>query len=389
MTMPEIPPFAGLTAAELRDRGSLKWAAFPDTVPAWVAETDFTTAPEIVAALHAAVEGGVFGYMPPALPARMAQACADWLGTRFDWHVEPAGIRPLADVLSAYEQAMTTLLPDGGAVIVPTPAYPPFLVVPQRLGIEVIEVPMIRSGDRWTMDLEGVDAAFRAGGRLLVHCDPHNPTGTVATADEHRAITAVVERHGGRVFFDAIHAPVVYSGSRHVPYAATSDAAAAHSVTAISAAKGWNLPGLKAAQLILTSEADLARWTEHGGHAEHGASTLGVVAATAAFGRSDAWMHEVTRYLEGNRDHLLARLAAELPAAGTVRPAGTYFAWLDLRAFGLGEAPGDTLRERAGVVLTDGVANGAGQVGWLRLNFATSRAILDDILDRMVGALAR
>ena len=54
-------------------------------------------------------------------------------------------------------------------------------------------------------------------------------------ADEMAQLTDLVDRRGGRVFADEIHAPLVYPGQRHIPYAATSEAAAGHTLTATSA----------------------------------------------------------------------------------------------------------------------------------------------------------
>jgi cystathionine beta-lyase len=386
--MIELDRFEAITADDLRRQGGLKWTTYPDTLAAWVAEMDFGVAPPIAQALHEAIDVTNFGYLPRSMRDSMATACSSWLDRDFGWTVPAEQIRPIADVLTAYEHALTSFAPaDRPAVIVPTPAYAPFLTMPRSQGRRVIEVPLIKEGDRYILDLDALDAAFGAGGGLLVLCDPHNPTGTVYTEAEHLAVAEVVARHGGRVFSDQIHAPIVYGDSKHVPYASVSETAAGHTLSAISAAKGWNLPGLKAAQLILSNEDDVLTWGRVGLHAEHGASNLGVIAATAAYSAGGQWIEGIRDYLLRNRDHLLGRLSEELPLVGTNRGQGTYFAWLDLRAFGLGSSPVDTVRERAAVTLTDGATCGEAGQGFLRLNYATPRPILDQIVDRLVVAL--
>ena len=158
----------------------------------------------------------------------------------------------------------------------------------------------------------------------------------------------MVDRHGGRVFSDEIHAPLVYPGHRHVPYARSRRSTAGHTVTAISASKAWNLPGLKCAQLVLSATTPTGRPGRGPPDCrEHGASTLGVVASTAAYEQGGPWLAEVLAYLDGNR-RLLARparraLPARLPAA-----EGTYLAWLDCRALGLGDHPAECFLEQAG-----------------------------------------
>ncbi|SDO20432.1 MalY/PatB family protein [Geodermatophilus sp. DSM 45219] len=379
--------FDGLTVEELRRRGGLKWSLFPGAIGSFVAEMDFGTAPAVTQALHAAVDGGALGYLPPALLAGMSEAYAAWSRDRYGWAVPPERVRPLADVLAGMAAAVEHFSRPGSPVILPTPAYMPFLTLPAVLGREVIEVPMARDGDRYGYDLDALDAAYRAGGHLLVLCNPHNPIGRVLEPAEMTAVAEVVDRHGGRVFSDEIHAPLVFPGSRHVPYASLDDVTAGHAVTATSASKAWNLPGLKCAQLVLSNSADAEVWSRVGLHAEHGASTLGVVANTAAYTGGAGWLDGVLGYLDGNR-RLLAELVAEhLPGVGYTPPEGTYLAWLDCRELGLAE-PGAFFLERAGVALIDGLLCGGAGSDHVRLNLATPRPVLAQAVEQMGAALA-
>ncbi|MGY1682338.1 MalY/PatB family protein [Geodermatophilus sp. SYSU D01176] len=379
--------FDHLTVEDLRAGGSLKWSLYPEAIGSFVAEMDFGTAPAVTAALHAAVDGAVFGYLPPALLQRMSEAYAAWSADRYGWTVPPERVRPLADVLAGLAAAIEHFSRPGSPVVLPTPAYMPFLTLPGVLGREVIEVPMARDGDRYVYDLDALDAAFRAGGHLMVLCNPHNPIGRVLEPAEMTAVAEVVDRHGGRVFSDEIHAPLVYPGHRHVPYASLGEVPAGHAVTATSASKAWNLPGLKCAQLVLSNDADAATWARVGLHPEHGASTLGVVANTAAYTGGAGWLDDVLAYLDANR-RLLADLVAEhLPGVRYTPPEGTYLAWLDCRQLGLAE-PGPFFLERAGVALTDGLLCGTSGRQYVRLNVATPQPVLTEVVGRMGAALA-
>ena len=153
-----------------------------------------------------------------------------------------------------------------------------------------------------------------------MHVNPHNPLGRVFSVEEQLALAEVVEDAGARVFSDEIHAPLVYPGAVHRPYASLSAATARHTVTATSASKAWNLPGLKAAQLILGNADDAAHWAEVGFLYGHGASTPGVLASTAAYDAGGPWLDGVLAYLDGNRRHLDELLAERLPA-GPLDPA--------------------------------------------------------------------
>ena len=190
-------------------------------------------------------------------------------------------------------------------------------------------------------------------------------------------LTDVVERHGGRVFADEIHGPLVYPGMRHIPYASTSEAAASHTLTATSASKAWNLPGLKCAQVILTNEPDRQRWEDMGFFASHGASNPGVVANIAAYRHGEAWLDEVLGYLDDSRRLLAGLLSRHLPQVRYRPPDGTYLAWLDCTAMDLPDSPGALVTDRARITVVDGPAFGMGGAGAFRFNFATPQPILD------------
>ncbi|MVA74905.1 aminotransferase class I/II-fold pyridoxal phosphate-dependent enzyme [Auraticoccus sp. F435] len=363
---------------------------------------DFGLAPVVREAVQQVTDAGLFGYLPPRLGAEMQQATADYYARHHGWEVPVEHVRPLPDVLAGLTAVMEHFARPG-AVVVLTPAYMPFLTLPGMAGREVVEVPMLRSsdpsgmlrssdpagtGDDWSLDLAAVDAAFAAGATMLVLCNPHNPIGKVYRAEELRALAEVVSRHDGFVFNDEIHAPLVFSGHRHVPYPTVSPEAAAHTVTATSASKSWNLPGLKCAQLIHSDPDLAARWAEVGVMAEHGASNPGVVANTAAYTRGQEWLDDVLRYLDGNRQ-LLRRWAQEhAPQVAVTVPDGTYLAWLDCTALGL-ERPAEHIAEQAGVALVDGALCGAAGAGCVRLNLATPRPVLSEILSRLDSVLTR
>jgi cysteine-S-conjugate beta-lyase len=380
--------FDALTEDALRAVGSLKWSRYGTAIGAFVAEMDFGTAPEVRRVLHEAVDRGALGYLTAEAAAAMARACAGWYETRHGWSPPPEWITPLSDVVAGLQAAIEHFTPPGGAVVLPTPAYMPFLAVPGLLGRRLIEVPMVERGGVVTYDLDGIARAFAAGGALLVHTNPHNPTGRVFTGDEQRALAAVVERAGVRVFADEIHAPLVYPGAVHRPYAALSDATARHTITATSASKAWNLPGLKAAQLLLSNEADAEHWARVGFFGVHGASTLGVLAATAAYTEGGPWLADVLAYLDDNRRRLGELLAEHLPQVRWTPPEGTYLAWLDCRELALPASPGAFFLERAGVAFVDGPECGAPGAGYVRLNLATPRPVLERIVQRMADAVA-
>jgi cysteine-S-conjugate beta-lyase len=374
-----------LTAQDLRERGSLKWSRFGgDTIGAFVTEMDFGTAPTITRALHAAVSAENFGFLSPRLTADVSRETARWHRHRYGWDIDQERVRLVGDMLTGLELAMRHFARPDNPVILPTPAYPPFLTVPPQHGREVIQVPMRRQAERYELDLAAIDRAFGRGGGLLVLSNPANPVGRVFNVDELHAVAEVVDRHGGRVFADETHAPLVYPGRRYTPYASISATAAAHTLTVTSAEEAWNLSGLKCALMILTNPADVETWQRVNPSPSASASTLGAIATAAAYRGGAPWLREVLAYLDHNR----RRLRDILPErVGYTPPEGTYLAWLDTRDLGIGEAPAEFLRERAGVAVVDGADCGAVGRGCVRLTLAMPRPILERAVTRLTHAV--
>jgi cystathionine beta-lyase len=381
--------FDAITRDQLSRSSSRKWSLHPGTIGAWVAEMDFGTAPAVTEALHRAVDEGDLGYLAPHTTRRMAEATSQWLLDDSGWQIAPENIHPVSDVMAALEVAISKYSPEGTGVIIPTPAYMPFLSFVPTLGRDVFEVPGIVEDGRWSHDLAGIDAAFHAGARTLILCNPQNPTGTAIGREELEAIAEIVDRHNGRVFADEIHSPLRYGSTPHVPYASISPVTAKHTITATSASKAWNLPGLKSAQLITSNPADEELYQIFGFAVLHGASTPGVIAAAAAYSDGREWLTEVTEYLDVNRRVLAELLAEHLPEVVYTAPDATYIAWLDCTNLGIEGSIADFFRTEAGVTMTDGALCGAGYENHVRLIFAMPRPILEEAVIAMADAVRR
>lgn len=379
-------PFETPDIAELRARGGVKWSAFPEAIGAFVAEMDFGLAPAIRATLHEQVDLARTGYLPQAASDGLADASVAWCADRFGWAIRPDRVKPVADVLAGLDLVLRRYSDPTRPVIVSTPAYMPFLKTPELMGRPIIEVPSITVDGRYQLDLPGIAAAFAAGADTFVLCNPWNPVGRVLTREELVALSEVVDRFGGRVFADEIHAPLVFGQHRHIPYASVNAVAAGHTITALSASKAFNLPGLKCAQLVLTNDADAERYGSVAGLASHGASGLGVAATTAAYREGGEWLGAVLGYLDESRQRFGAQLEQRLPQVGYRMPEGSYIGWLDVRALDLGERPADVILERSGVALTDGVACGEAGRGFARIILATPHPVLEEIVDRLARA---
>lgn len=378
-------PFRQVTLAQLRRRTSAKWRTYPpDVLPLWVAEMDAPLAAPVAQAITDAVASGDTGY---AVGTEYAQALADFARRRWGWDgLAVARTALVPDVMLGAVELLKLVTGPGDAVVVNCPVYPPFYAFVTHLGRRVLEAPL---GPDLRIDLAVLGEAFRratAGGAPAAYllCSPHNPTGTVHTAQELAAVAELAERYGVRVVADEIHAPLVTAPAAFVPY--LSVPGAGRGMALLSASKAWNLAGLKAAVAVAGPDAagDLARLPEEVGH---GPSHLGVLAHTAALRDGGDWLDAVLLALDENRRLLVDLLAQRLPQVG-YRPApGTYLAWLDCRALGWGDDPAKVFLERGRVALSAGPTFGTGGAGHVRLNLATAPELLTEGVLRMAEAL--
>lgn len=378
-------PLNRLSLDQLRLRTSMKWRTYPgDVLPLWVAEMDVPLAEPVVRAVTDAMALGDTGY--PAGTA-YAEALAGFARERWGWDglaVERAAIVP--DVMLGVVEALKLISGPGDAVVVNCPVYPPFYPFVEHLDRRIVEAPL---GADLRLDLAALEDAFRhavAGGRRAVYllCSPHNPTSTVHTAGELAAVAALADRHGVRVVADEIHAPLVAPGTVFTPYLSVPGGESGLSL--MSASKGWNLAGLKAALLIAGPAAaeDLARLPEEVGH---GPSHIGVIAHTAALREGVEWLDALLGGLDDNRRLLAGLLARQLPAVRYRPGPATFLAWLDCRALDLGDDPAAVFLDRGRVALNSGLPFGTGGAGHVRLNLGTSPELIAEAVRRMCAAL--
>lgn len=371
----------------LRLRRSAKWRHFDaDVLPAWVAEMDFPLAEPIARTLHEAIANSDTGYL---WASGLGEAFAEFALASWGWTVDPSRVSPLPDVLTGIAQSLLHLTEPGDGVVINPPVYPPFFsCISGVVHRTVVEVPLARDSDgTYCWDLDAMQRAFaRPDVTAFVMSNPHNPTGTVASAATLTAIADMAAMHGVAVIVDEIHAPLVLPGSQHVPYL-TVVGEDANAVVLMSASKTWNIPGLKCAQLIgnartaaSVSELIPMEVTYTTGH-------LGALAAMAAYRQGGPWLADVVAILDDNRRLLAELISNHLPQAWYRPPDASYLAWIDLAPYGQGVDPAAALIERGRVALSSGPTFGAAGAGFVRLNFGTSPAILRDIVQRVVSVV--
>ena len=372
-------------------RRSEKWHTYPsDVLPAWVAEMDFPLAAPIQAELRRFTESSDTGYPIAVAQTGLPEVFADRMRERFGWHAEPAGVEILSEVVQGMYLALEAYSEPGEGVVVQTPIYPPFLGSVRDTGRRLVENRMQIGSERLEFDLDGLAAAIDSHTRLLLFCNPHNPSGRVYDPRELERLAELVVAHDLVVVSDEIHGDLLFDERRHRPLASLGPEIARRTITLTSASKAFNIPGLRCAVAHFGDRALQKRFnTVVPRHVRGGIGLHGLYATMAAWRWSQPWLDEVKPYLQANRDFARAALAERIPEIGFFAPEATFLGWLDCRRLELDGSPAAHFMRQGQVALSDGRLFGPGWEGFARLNFATSRPILTEVIERMAKALGR
>lgn len=380
-------PYDELTEERLRQLHGAKWNYFPEEVlPLWVADMDFPVAEPIRQAIRDYADQDDFGYpMPSGIPG-LLDAVSTHFETRHGVRFEPDQIYPASGIIPAIHLACTALAGPGDEVIIQPPVYPPFAMAVQTTGRKAVENPMKFNGGRWELDLEQLESVISPATRLLIFCNPQNPTGRVFTRQELEALGEIVVRHNLWVLSDELHADLVLDG-KHVPLAAVSPELAQRTITLFGPTKTFNIAGLKVGFAMSHNQDLLDRFKAQAAGVLTPPNVLAQAAARAAFTECGAWHADTLDYLRSNRQLLKELVAADLPGVRFTENEGTYLAWLDFREVVAADQLDEFLLKEARVSLNDGSTYGEGGAGFARINLATSSGIIREAVGRIAAAL--
>jgi cysteine-S-conjugate beta-lyase len=379
--------FSSVSLDWLRSKPGRKWQQRQLPYAAWIADMDYRPAPVIVEALQQRLDSGDLGYPNWGGTAGASPAIASfvgWMQRRHKWNIDASDVREWSDVLQAIQTILHVTTSPGDRVVVHTPAYPPFFDALKATGTQLMPVDAVRDGESWCWDHDDLDARLAVTpAKVLLLCNPHNPTGRCFSERELRELLAIADRRNLVIIADEIHMDLVHAPHRHIPLGTL---ASDRVVTLTSASKSFNLAGLHYAvsHIGSASVATALRALPERLQGEPG--MMGVIAAHAAWTRGEPWLDAVRAQLAMMRD-LTTRLVNErLPGVNMVAPEATYLAWLDCSATPLGVDPFQAFAD-VGVAVNAGIDFGRGGEGFVRLNFATSPEVLEHVLDTMAQAV--
>lgn len=375
----------------LRARRNVKWTKYAsDVLPAWVAEMDFSVAYPIRRAIDRLAADQEYGYASRVGASGVEEAFALRMQERFGWVVDPALVLPLSDLVQGTFAALTVFAEPGDGIILQLPAYPPFHAAISETGRRLIPFPLATDGSRFVMDLDAMRALIDDRTRVLLLCNPQNPTGRVWGVEELEAYGRIAIEHDLIIVSDEIHCDLLHGDARHVPIASLGPEIAARTVTLNSPTKSFNIPGLRCGVMHFGTQALRDRFdARFPGHLMGSVNIFGLDATVAAWKHGQPWLDDVKLHLTAMRDRLDSRMAAELPGIRWHAPEATYLGWLDCSRLGLGTSAFSFFHDHAKVALSAGENFQTGRADHVRINFATSTRILDEIITRMAEAVRR
>lgn len=357
-----------------------------DVIPLWIADMDFKTAQPVIDALKARAEEGIWGYT--SRPDSYYEAVCGWQKRRNGWDIDKGLISFNLGVVPALSSMVYVFTRPGDKVLIQTPVYSEFYDVTESWGRQVVESPLVEKDGSWTVDFEDFEKKAKEA-RLFFLCSPHNPLGIVWTREELVRMCEICMANHVLIVSDEIHSDLIFHGKKHIPTATLTPEIQAHVISCISGTKTFNLAGLQASATIFPNQELKAAFDKFWFNLDiHRNNAFSTIAMEVAFNEGEEWLEQLLEYIDGNFEFIKEYCKAYIPAIKPNVPDATYLVWLDCRDMGMSN---EELRafmiEKAGLGLNEGWSFGRSLSGFMRLNAACPRSVLEQAMKQLKGAL--
>ncbi|MFA8432947.1 MAG: MalY/PatB family protein [Marinifilaceae bacterium] len=359
----------------------------PDLLPLWVADMDFKTPECIVKAIQKRASHEIYGYT--FRDTGCNRAIKNWLLQKHGWKIEEEWLSSSPGVVTALSISVMAFTNPGDRIAVQPPVYFPFFQVIKDNDRELIHNPLIREGNSYRMDFDHLEQLAQEGLKMLILCSPHNPVGRVWSHEELNRLAEICTKYDILVLADEIHSDLVFEEYKHIPFASISEDMAQRTITCIAPSKTFNVAGLASSAIIIPNKNLKLKYNQllHNLHLNLG-NLFGHEAMRAGYQEGGPWLKELMEYLKGNVELVRNFLKENLPNVKLIEPESTYLLWLDFNAL---EMDTDTLQDlmltEGKVALNKGTTFGPGGEGFLRMNIACPRSIVQEALERIKKAL--
>jgi cystathionine beta-lyase len=365
---------------------SEKLFGHPDILPLWVADMDFESPPAVKESLLRRAAQGVYGYTIKS--EDYTDAILGWFDRRHNWKLEKEWLTDSPGIVTTLSLSVEQFSKPGDRVIIQSPVYYPFYDVIRMNDRQVAINPLNEHNGRFEMNYDHLESLMQEGARLLLLCSPHNPGGRVWEREELLKLGDLCLQYGVTIISDEIHCDMILPGATHTPLASLSDELAQITLTCMAPTKTFNLPGLQSSFFICANREMKRKF-------DHRMKTLSLhmtnyfvpEAIAAAYNTGDEWLDQLIVHIQGNVDYAISYFAKELPVVKPMKPEGTYLLWVDCRGLGLSATELKKLMfEDAHVAFNDGSIFGTEGQGYVRINLACPRSLLQEALQRFCKA---
>lgn len=356
-----------------------------DLLPLWVADMDFRTPQCVIKAISNRLENGIMGYT--CMPESYRTTIVKWCQHRYNWSIAPEVIDYIPGIVPGMGMAIECFTKVGDKILIQPPVYHPFRLLTQHKQRTVVTNPLIYTDGHFEMDFEDLDRKL-SGCRLMILCNPHNPGGKVWNRETLARVSELCARHHVLVFSDEIHADLTFAPLHHTPFASISEMSAQNSVTFMAPSKAFNMPGLVSSHTLIFNPTLRRQWEAY---LEAGELNMGHVfsylAVEAAYKEGEPWLTAVLDYIQGNIRYVDDFLKREIPAIHAILPEASYLIFLDCRDLKLShEELEKFFIEKARLALNDGAMFGEEGTGFMRLNVASPRPVIEEAMRRLKAA---
>ena len=293
-------------------------------------------------------------------------------------------------VVPGMRMVLTMFTQPGDKVLIQQPVYHPFADVVNNTGRQLVVSPLKRDENGYyTMDLEDFEAKAKDGAKYFILCNPHNPVGRCWTREELKQVGDICVKYGVEIISDEIHSDLMLDGHKHTCMASVSAEIAAITTTCIAPSKTFNLAGLQSSTIVFNDEAKKDAYVAELKRMDIARNNcFSLVATMEAYAHGEQWLDELLVYLADNMRFIRSFCAERLPELKPNTPEATYLNWVDARALGMDDAALKKFCvEKAGVAFGEGTDFGIGGSGFLRLNAACPRSVIEKALTQMEQAV--
>jgi cysteine-S-conjugate beta-lyase len=373
---------------------SVKWdlteKIFKDkeVLPMWVADMDFASVDEVKEAIINRAAHNIYGYT--TTDQELNTVITSWLKSRHQWDIKENWISYSPGVVTSLHMIVQALTKESDKILIQTPVYPPFYSAIEQHNRTLIKNSLRLENGKYEIDFADFELKIQDEQlTMFILCSPHNPVGRVWTKDELRKMAELCSKHNVLIVSDEIHSDLTFKGYQHIPIASINDNFKDNIITCMAPSKTFNLAGLQASYII-TQNPKLKKLIDKQFLSQglFTLNTFGIVALEAAYLHGEKWLNQLLNVLEGNKEYVQNTINENTDKIKVINPEGTYLLWLDCRKMEMSDKElKQFFNEKAKVGLNDGASFGEEGQGFMRINIACPREIVEEGVSRILKAL--